>query len=214
MKPLAKAFNALGYKPVPGAEKYQFIKTGVGNRETGSIKIDILTGPKKSFDGSRVKTDDRRAQPRPRVGIHAHPLDEALTLNEGLRKVVIDGNLSTGETWQGEVFLPHPYTFLMMKIFAFRDRLEDKDREFGRYHAIDMYSIVATITEDEWEGAKELSKRYAEDDYIKEAGSLVSTYFSSFTSLGIIRLRESPYYTPEFRIEEFISALQEIFPHK
>jgi len=45
-------------------------------------------------------------------------------------------------------------------------------------------------------------------------GRLVSRYFSAFDRLGIIRLRESHYYRPELQLDEFISALQEMFPPK
>jgi len=35
----------------------------------------------------------------------------------------------------------------MMKLLAFRDRLDDTDKAFGRYHALDLYTILATMTE-------------------------------------------------------------------
>ena len=83
LEPLSEAISRLGYKVVPGAEKYQFVKPGPGKTDTGGIKIDILTGPQSSFKGSRVRVDNRRVRPRPSVGIHAHPVDEAATLEEG-----------------------------------------------------------------------------------------------------------------------------------
>jgi hypothetical protein len=138
LKPLAQAITRLGYQAVPGAEKYQFVKPGPGGGKAGSIKIDILTGPRTRFDGTTVKTDTRRARPNPSVGIHAHPVDETPTLEEGLLPETLTGNLSSGRPWQTEVYLPHPYTFSMMKLFAFRDRLDDADKEFGRYHALDL----------------------------------------------------------------------------
>lgn len=79
LKPLAQAITRLGYQAVPGAEKYQFVKPGPGGGKAGSIKIDILTGPRTRFDGTTVKTDTRRARPNPSVGIHAHPVDETPT---------------------------------------------------------------------------------------------------------------------------------------
>ena len=79
LKPLAAAISRLGYRVVPGAEKYQFVKPGPGGGEAGSIKIDILTGPRIRFEGTRVKADARRARPNPSVGIHAHPVDETPT---------------------------------------------------------------------------------------------------------------------------------------
>lgn len=212
LKPLAEAILRLDYQVVPGAEKYQFVKPGPGGAEAGSIKIDILTGPQSCFQGTRVRTDARRARPNPSVGIHAHPVDEAPTLEQGLLPVTLTGKLSSGEPWQAEVSLPHPYTFLMMKLFAFRDRLDDADKEFGRYHALDLYTILATTTEEEWEYALELRDQQGDEPYVMEARRLVSNYFSALDRLGLIRLRESPYYRPELQLGEFMSALEELFP--
>lgn len=214
LKPLAEAFNRLGYQVVPGAEKYQFVKPGPGGTEAGSIKIDILTGPRSRFQGTHVKMDNRRARPQPSVGIHAHPVDEAPTLEEGLLPLRLNGKLSMGATWQAEVYLPHPYTFLMMKLFAFSDRLEDENKEFGRYHALDMYATLATTMESEWNQAIRFRDQFADEPYVIKAGRLVSRYFSALDRLGVIRMRESRYYRPELQLDEFISALQEIFPTK
>ncbi|MCX5991397.1 MAG: hypothetical protein NTZ04_03580 [Chloroflexi bacterium] len=212
LKPLAEAIARLGYKVVRGAEKYQFMKLGPGGAQAGSVKIDILTGPQSRFEGTRVKTDTRRARPDPSVGIHAHPVDEVPTLEEGLLPETLNGKLSSGEPWQAEVFLPQPYTFLMMKLFAFKDRLNDANKEFGRYHALDMYTILATTMETEWKHALELRHQYGDDPYIMEAGRLVLKHFSALDHPGMIRLRESPYYRPGLQLDEFMSALKELFP--
>jgi hypothetical protein len=126
--------------------------------------------------------------------------------------VTLAGKLSSAEPWQAEVFLPHPYTFLMMKLFAFKDRVNDADREFGRYHALDLYSILATTTEEEWKYSIELRDQYGAEPCVMEARRLVSKYFSALESLGMIRLRESLYYRRELQIDEFMSALEELFP--
>jgi hypothetical protein len=212
LKPLSEAIRKLGYQVVRGAEKYQFVKLGPESVQTGGVKIDILTGPQSRFQGTGVKTDDRRARPNPSVGIHAHPMNEAPTLEEGLLTEILKGTLSSGESWQGEVYLPNPYTLLMMKLFAFRDRLNDRDKEFGRYHALDLYTILASTTETEWNHALGLRDRYADEPYVIEAGLLVLEYFSALDRLGMIRLRESPYYRNELELDGFISSLQELFP--
>jgi len=212
LKPMVSAITGLGYQAVPGAENYQFVKTGTGGTDAGSVKIDILTGPQSCFQGTRVRSDTRRARPKPSVGMHAHPVDEALTLEEGLLPILLTGKISSGATWVFEIFLPHPYTFSMMKLFAFRDRFEDPVKEFGRYHALDLYTVLATTTEKEWEYALQLRDQYKNDPFTIEAGHLVSEYFSAPERLGMIRLRESTYYRPELQIEEFMSVLQELFP--
>jgi hypothetical protein len=133
-------------------------------------------------------------------------------LEEGLLPVSLDGQLGTGEPWHAEVFLPQPYTFLMMKLFAFRDRLDDADKEFGRYHALDIYTILATTTEEDWGHALQLRNKQGDQHYVLEAGQLVSKHFSALDRLGMLRLRESPYYRPELQLDEFMSALRELFP--
>jgi hypothetical protein len=212
LKLLSEAIARLGYHVVPGAEKYQFIKPRPESGQAGSIKIDFLTGPQSRFKGTKVKSDDRRARPMPSVGIHAHTVDETPTLEEGLLPVKLSGKLSSGKPWQAEIFLPHPYTFLMMKLFAFKDRLNDADKEFGRYHALDLYTILATTLEKEWRYALELRDQQKDEPYVRSAGRLVSEHFSALNRLGLIRLRESRYFQPKLQLDEFISALQELFP--
>jgi hypothetical protein len=212
LKPMVSAITDLGYQVVPGAENYQFVKPGPGGTDAGSVKIDILTGPQSCFQGTQVKVDTRRARPKPSVGMHAHPVDEALTLEEGLLPILLAGTLTSGDTWESEIFLPHPYTFLMMKLFAFRDRLDDPDKEFGRYHALDLYTILATTTEEEWEYALQLRDQHKNEPFTIKAGHLISDYFSAPERLGMIRLRESPYYRPELQLGKFMSVLQELFP--
>jgi hypothetical protein len=36
--------------------------------------------------------------------------------------------------------------------------------------------------------------------------------FPNIEIMGMIRLRESPYYRPELRLDDFMSAMQELFP--
>lgn len=107
LQPLADALKSLGYKVIEKAEFYQFAKPGPGGTRAGSIKIDLLTGPESRFDGTRVKTDSRRAHPKPSVGLHAHPTNEAVTLEEGLQTCPVEGALATGVVWKDEIFLPH-----------------------------------------------------------------------------------------------------------
>jgi hypothetical protein len=86
------------------------------------------------------------------------------------------------------------------------------NKEFGRYHALDLYTILATTTEKEWDYALKLRGQQKNDPFAKEAARLVTEYFSAPDRLGMIRLRESPYYRPELQIDKFMSALLELFP--
>lgn len=209
LKPLSQAIEKLGYDVIESAKNYQFVKPGPEG--IGEIKIDILTGPQSNFRDTKVKVDSRRIHPYPSVGLHAHPVDEAPTLEEGLLQINFTGFLSSGIEWKNEISIPHPYTFLMMKLFAFRDRVNDEYKEFGRYHALDLYTIVATTTETEWDEFPAFRKWIYGEYFFKEASLIVDKYFSDLNQLGLIRLRESRYFRSELQLDSFMEILREIF---
>jgi len=209
LAPLSKAIESLGYTVIPAAQKYQFVKKGPDN--VGEIKIDILTGPQSRFSEFGLKNDSRRVYPNPSVGLHAHPVNEAPSLEDGLLSVSISGTLTAGREWTGEIFLPHPFTYLMMKLFAFRDRLNDESKEYGRYHALDVYTIVATTMENEWNAFPAFRARLRGEPSVQQAAAIVAENFSTMSAMGTIRLRESRYCRPELQIDDFINILRESF---
>jgi hypothetical protein len=211
LRPLATAIKTLGYKVVKGAEKYQFVRPGPGGDKVGSIKLDILTGPKAVFSGTRVKADNRRARPSPSIDLHAHPVDEAPTLEYELLSVTLEDNVTSGEALKANICIPHPYTFLMMKLFAFKDRKDDYEKDYGRHHALDLYTIMATTTENEWNQAIKSRDKMRNTIQGKESAQIVTALFSDASLPGIIRIKENPYYRPEFQLNEFMSAIKELF---
>jgi hypothetical protein len=212
LKPLAEALPRLGYQVIEGAEKYQFARPGPTGDEQGSLKIDFLTGPRSDFADTDVKVDDRRVRPRPSIGLHAHPTDEAITLDDSLIEITMEGRTSKGIDHRGEIYLPHPFTFAMMKLFAYRDRSDDAAKGFGQYHALDLYSIVAMMSEPEWAGAMRMHGENASTPEVIEAGEIVGQDYLTQTSKGILRMRESPYFRKTLQIDRFIEAIKELFP--
>lgn len=211
LKPLRNAMTKLGYEVVKGAEHYQFVRRGPnGNKERG-IKIDVLTGPTSPFKGTQVQFDKRRVRPRPSVDLHAHPCEAALTLTENTSIRTVCGTLRDGRDYQGKVLLPHPFTFLTMKLFALRDRHNDAEKDFGRHHALDLYTVIGSLSPEEWDESIRLRTRYRADGILIESGRIVSDLFAGLDSMGTIRLRESAYYRTEFRVKDFLGALRELF---
>lgn len=47
-----------------------------------------------------------------------------------------------------------------------------------------------------------------------DTGQLVCKYLGALDRPGMIRLRESPYFNPELQLDEFMSALRELFPSR
>ncbi|AFY60115.1 hypothetical protein [Synechococcus sp. PCC 6312] len=212
LKPLSKTLRRLGYQVIPGAEKYQFARPGPDGGPEGSLKIDLLTGPQSRFQNTTVQVNNRRVRPNPSIDLHAHPVDEAFTLEDDLLPITIDGTTSNGSPFEAEVYLPHPLTFTMMKLFAFRDRIDDMNKEFGSYHALDIYTILALTSEEEWLRACQLRELHQNNGYILEAAQITKQYFSTLSSKGMLRMRESPYCRPELQLNDFCNVLCELFP--
>jgi hypothetical protein len=98
-----------------------------------------------------------------------------------------------------------------MKLNAFGDRKADVDKDLGRHHALDAYTIVGMITEPEYERAKVFGAADRGEQHVRRTREIVATDFSSPTSEGVLRMREHALFRPEFRLNDFIAVLREVF---
>jgi len=203
---LRRALHDLGYESVSGAEHYQFSREITGPMGLPHVlKIDLLA---PEVHEERVVMDARRIRPRGVHGLHAHVVPEAETLDQMPLELVLEEG--------GSVLIPHPFTFLMLKLFAFRDQVDDEDRGSGRYHAYDVFRIVAMMTVDEWNQAQGIRRRFSGSPRLNTAREIVASQFGSLTSVGILRLREhardveEPRLTDE-TVGQFIDDIAAIF---
>ena len=213
---LKQAIEQLGYKPIPGCEYYQFRKDDPeGNIERG-LKIDLLTGPESVFQGQSVKADDRRVRPRPKVQLHAHPTNEAVSLEDHLERIELQTSSLTGSAHMSEsvaahIYLPHPFTYVVMKLFAFRDRIPDASQDHGSHHSLDLYSIIAMMTEVQWDQSLKMRLEYQQKSAVIEAAEIVNDLFSYQDSQGMLILRGNPYCSSALQLEDFRTTLLELF---
>ena len=207
---LKSALDILGYKPQVGAENYQFRKEDPQGNIARGIKIDLLTGPRRFFESHSLKVDERRVRPKPSIGIHAHPTDEAITLEDQLERLTIKGLTSDGSQIESFVHLPHPFTFAMMKLFAFRDQSKDSSKEFGSHHALDLYSIIAMMTEQQWGQALAIVSENTTAPEVAEARQIVKEKFNALTSPGLLLMQSNPYCTSDLQLQDFTTILNEL----
>lgn len=195
----------LGFVPV--ANYFQF-EVELGHLK---VKIDLLAAPVPEAQRKLVQIKKPRIRPKSATNIHGFLTEEAITLEEGL----VSFNLAD-EANPIEVFLPHPFTYLMLKLFALRDRLEDERKDFGAYHAFDIYRVIAMQTEVEWEQALRLRDQFTAASVMQEARKIVGKLFSSAEATGILRIRQHARKTDTAigadHIESLITDLNELFP--
>lgn len=112
----------------------------------------------------------------------------------------------------GTVETPDAFPYLMMKLHAFSDRKGDANKDLGRHHALDLYTIVGMMTEPEYDRARRVSAQMSGNASFERARTIVGEDFSLETAAGILRMREHRLFRPDFQAQEFRQALQEVFP--
>jgi hypothetical protein len=205
---LCQALERLGY--VAEVKYMQFVKP-LG--AMGKVKIDLLTGPEvHDVAGELVKIKEPRVRPKGTGGLHAYLTEDAIGIEEGLQEIPVEGHLSSGERFTGRVLLPQGFTYLVMKLCAFRDRKEDSRKDLARHHALDLYRIVAMLSEDEYKRAMDMSAKYRGHEVVGEARRIVADDFASLEGIGVLRLREHSQFSDRMDVAQFVGVLEEIFP--
>jgi hypothetical protein len=141
-----------------------------------------------------------RVRPRGEIDFHAYAVEEAISIEDHPILVEVTGMRSTGEYYRGTAEVPGAFPYLMMKLHAFSDRKQDADKDLGRHHSLDVYTIVGLMTEPEYERAKSIGAERSADPHVERARAIVREDFSAETGTGILRLREHRLFKPDFQL--------------
>lgn len=208
MQAMRSALDRLGFAPVADAKFLHFSKPWGGS---GRVKIDMLTGPIVDPESlAKIQIKGPRVRPLGNVQLHAYLTDEAIDFDRALVPIVVDGVGSDGRRGSMTVFIPQPFTFLLMKLHAFSDRTEDPNKDLGRHHALDVYRIVAMLTEGEYDEVRASVTTHTKSQAVERARQIVSEGFSSATAIGITRLREHSLFTAAMDPNAMIRALADL----
>ena len=182
MDRLRQVLDQLGFIVEEDAKWMKFARD-VGGRK---VIIDLMVGPLGEFE-SQTERHSIRVKPIGTSGLHARAANDAIGVEyEPIRLSVSDGNRSS------EVLVPQAFPFALMKLGALRDRINDANKDEGRHHALDLYRIIAMLTEAEDDVAQMLAMRYSKDPVIAAAMRTIDELFVAPTGIGRIRLREHP----------------------
>ena len=202
MRPIREALDRLGFQVVESAKFTQFSRP----MDPGVVKIDLLAAPLGEF-ASKVPKDSRRVKPRPSVELHASKLEEALGVDRHPLAIPVSGQLSTGVSHETRVFVPQAFTYLLMKLLAYRDRFEDGDKNLGRHHALDLYRIVGLLTREEDHDVRELSAEFTAHPTVDEARRVAQEHFIDADGIGRLRIQEHPLYMPTVDLDRLAREL-------
>ncbi len=206
MGEIRRCLDSLGFTVVETAKYTQFVR----EMNPGSVKVDLLAAPLGEFS-DRVKKDQRRVRPKPSVKLHASKLEEAVAVERDTLRIPIAGQLSSGSRHETEILVPQAFSYLLMKLHAFRDRKNDQKKDQGRHHALDIYRIVGLMTKDEDVTVRSLAAEFSDHPRIVDAREVVETHFTPAEGIGRLRMQEHPLYSASFDLEFFVKQLTELF---
>lgn len=184
---IREALRVLGYTVVLGRESYQF-EQPVAETEAfpRGVKVDLLAPvpaqmseyPTLQLDG--IRNDQRKIRNRTVRHLNAFATPAAFTVGEQTERVAL------GDVLHAEI--PHPFTYLVLKLFAYRDRQHDESADY-RYHAYDLYRIVAMMTESEVDAAIEMHGRFGSDPVVAEATRIAAALFADADRPGAVAVQ-------------------------
>ncbi len=203
------ALQKLKFEPVAPFFQFHLPLTFEGLEQ--SVKIDLLAAPPETDEQRKlVKINKPRIRPKKAKNIHGYLTEEALTIEENLLPI----NIADNDENPLEIYLPHPFSYLVMKLFALRDRLEDEGKDFGAYHAFDIYRVIAMMTEKEWTEAVKMRENYRNAPKIIEAAEIAGDLFANVESIGVLRVRQHArsvvFIIPPENLAALIEDLQEL----
>ena len=181
MGAIRTALDGLGYEVIESAKYLQFFRR---ISQGHIVKIDLLTAQRDVLDAHPdIQADSRRARPVGvnRPNLHAHPTDGAMSIVQSHFPLPVTGNLSSGQAFTTLVAVPCPFDYLLMKLTAYRDRRDDRDKDLGRHHALDVFRVVAMLTESERDEVQAQLRECSGDPQVELCARLVRRDFSPRT---------------------------------
>jgi len=177
-----QAIDDVGFVVEDDAKWLKFSREIDGRR----VLIDLMVGPLGELE-TKVDRRNVRVKPKGSSGLHARAADDALAVeHDPLRLDVSDGDRGC------EILVPQAFPFALMKLGALQDRIGDASKDEGRHHALDLYRIMAMLTEAEDAAAKGFRTRHAGNPVIADAVRVIGELIANDRGLGRIRLREHP----------------------
>lgn len=192
MDQIRDALDDLGYEAT--TQYFQFARTI--NDSDHEVEVDLLSAPPRPEHEEKVKQSGIRVRPTASEGIHGRVADEARSIDRN--PIAIDLSTSAKEfdisADNPTVFIPSSFNYLILKLHAFSDRKDDKESDYGRHHAMDIFTTVTGMSETDWDAAEQHFDAECEEPYLQKAIDIQQRHFSDESKLGVIRIQENRTY--------------------
>jgi len=192
--------NTLGFYVIEKYAYWQYKRKYYGHEQ----KLDLHTWIPSDLDKESFRIIGEKLVPADtKAKLDAHIASEAIGADILGSELLCKGYRNEGSEYKCAVSVSHPLTLAVMKLLAYRDyelkratvgiTSEEAARHLivAQKHAFDIYVLLSTITEAEWQQSKELALSYKYAAAVREAEAVVREAFSTIDSAGMLRMRSS-----------------------
>lgn len=187
---------------------FQFAKPVSGFGLRGDVKVDILVRAPREMERIVLRENPPRLGSRSPTPLHGRLVPEAFAVEESPQELQVEGQTTEGHEVTCSVHLPHPFSWLIMKIIAAIDPVDRGEKGKAR-HSFDTYALVAMMTEPEFRETKHLVQVFSGNEVLRTAVESAKRLFWETDSRGI-RAIVSEAAGQHLDLERFHSVLFEI----
>ena len=158
------------------------------------VKVDLLSRQPKDEDGvrhDRVRVGNRSGNP-----VHGRTTPEAFAIDRIPQTLHVAGASTTGAEIECGVLVPHPFSWLNMKVRAAHDWLDERNgkiepRSIPRSpkHVFDVIMILAMLTPSAQQESQQLATEFREHPEAIAIRAEAVELFAQETSQGWIEFR-------------------------
>jgi hypothetical protein len=170
-----------------------------GFRKEPDQELDILVPPMEELTRSYYRLRIVKST------LHGYITQEAEYIDEDLREVSLSDTFDEIPPENDQVvYVPCPTNLMIMKLYAFSDRIEGERKDLDRAmaHAFDVYVTIMLAGREDLKEGQALIWRHKDSDIILKTKTLINDSFSDYEKPGWQTVLGSPNFHPGMSIAD------------
>ncbi len=169
-------------------------------------QLDILAPPMKDLGQNNVRLKIVKST------LHGHITEEAEYIDEDLRTISLCETFESVSTKDNVfIYVPCPTNLMIMKLYAFNDRIEGERENSDRAlaHAFDVYIAIMLTNREDFKEGQNMLTRHRDSDIILKTRGIVKDSFSHHEKVGWQTILSSSNFHPTLNMNQKLEKLQD-----
>lgn len=175
-----------------------------GFKKEPDQELDILVPPMEELKQKNYRLRIVKS------ALHGHITEEAEYIDEDLHKVSLSDVFEGISSEDAFVYVPCPTNLMIMKLYAFNDRVEGNRENSDRAmaHAFDVFLVIRLTDRDDLKQGHQFISRHNESLILEKAKAIVKASFYDVQDRGWQTVLSSSNFFPDKNIPDRESELE------